>query len=124
MKRLRRNAHAAIKIKILFILFAIFEVEIMELETLKQKIREKKAYYRNNYSVKEIGIFGSVLRGESTSESDLDILVEFEKPVDLFQFIELEEDLSHITGSKVDLVSKKSLKPFIGKRILEEVSYL
>ncbi len=47
-----------------------------------------------------------------------------EKPVDLFKFLELEEKLSDYRGMKVDLVSKKTLKPEIGKRILKEVIYL
>ncbi|HDI23863.1 MAG TPA: nucleotidyltransferase, partial [Thermoplasmatales archaeon] len=50
-----------------------------------------------------------------------DILVEFEKPLGFFKFLELEECLSKLIGRKVDLVSKKALKPHIGKHILEEV---
>jgi hypothetical protein len=49
--------------------------------------------------------------------------VEFEKPVGLFDFIALEEYLSSLLGAKVDLVSKKALKPKIGERILSEVVY-
>jgi len=51
-------------------------------------------------------------------------LVEFEKPIDLFRFLDLEERLSELSGRKVDLVSKKALKPHIGKVILKEVQYL
>ena len=47
--------------------------------------------------------------------------MEFEKPIGLFKFLELEEYLSDLVRVKVDLVSKKALKPHIGKRILEEV---
>ena len=66
------------------------------------------------YKVKEIGIFGSVVRGEQKGTSDVDILVEFEKPIGFFRFLELEEYLSDLLGVKVDLVSKKALKPNIG----------
>jgi predicted nucleotidyltransferase len=76
------------------------------------------------YNIKEIGIFGSYLRQEETDESDLDILVEFSRPIGFFKFLELEEYLQQLLGMKVDLVSKKALKPRIGKRILEEVVML
>jgi len=73
------------------------------------------------YKVKEIGIFGSVVRGEQKGTSDVDILVEFENPIGFFTFLELEEYLSNLLGLKVDLVSKKALKPNIGRYILQEV---
>jgi predicted nucleotidyltransferase len=90
-------------------------IEIMEI--LKKHQKELKA----EFGVEKIGLFGSYLRGEANEESDLDILVEFEKPIGFFKFLELEEYLSDLTGLKVDLVSKKALKPHIGKYILEEV---
>jgi len=54
----------------------------------------------------------------------VDILVEFNKPIGFFKFIELEDYLSNILGQDVDLVSKKALKPRIGKHILEEAVFL
>jgi len=75
----------------------------------------------DRYNVKYIGLFGSYVRGEQTTESDLDILVEFSKTPTLFQFINLENYLSDTLGIKVDLVMKDSLKPNIGKHILNEV---
>ena len=56
--------------------------------------------------------------------SDIDILVELERPIDFFLFIELEEFLSKILQSKVDLVIKKALKPQIKEFILKEVEYV
>lgn len=91
------------------------------LEEIKKIIREHKKEMKEKYGVKEIGIFGSLVRGEMKEESDVDILVEFEKPIGFFKFLELEEYLSNLIGKKVDLVSKKALKPYIGKYILEEV---
>jgi len=61
------------------------------------------------------------VRGEAKEDSDVDILVEFEKPIGFFKFLELEEYLSDLIGKKVDLVSKKALKPHVGKYILEEL---
>lgn len=73
--------------------------------------------------MKEIGIFGSCVRGEKRAH-DIDILVEFAEPVGFFQFMDLEEYLESLLSAKVDLVSKKALKPYIGKHILEETIYL
>jgi len=87
------------------------------LKTLAAHREELKQRYR----VKEIGVFGSVVRGEQKGTSDVDILVEFEKPIGFFTFLELEDYLSTLLGVKVDLVSKKALKPNIGRHILQEV---
>ena len=73
------------------------------------------------FKVKEIGIFGSYVRGEQEDKSDMDILVEFREPVGFFTFLDLEEYLTELLGIKVDLVSKKALKPRIGKYILQEM---
>ncbi len=92
------------------------------LEEIKEILKNKKLFLKEKYSVSEIGVFGSYVRGEQKKKSDLDILVEFERPVGFFKFLELEEYLGEITGVKVDLVTKKALKPRIGKHILREVS--
>jgi uncharacterized protein len=55
--------------------------------------------------VKTIGFFGSALRGEQSSKSDIDVLVEFRNPIGFFKFLELEEFLSEQLGGKVDLMS-------------------
>lgn len=91
------------------------------LEEIKNKIRSLMPVLRANFGVAGIGIFGSRVKEKEHLDSDLDILVEFAEPISLFKFIELENFLSGELGIKVDLVMKKSLKPRIGKRILEEV---
>jgi predicted nucleotidyltransferase len=85
-----------------------------------QKLREMKPELAEKYNVKSIGIFGSVARGEAHGQSDIDVLVEFEPPIGFFKFLELEELLSERLGGKVDLVSKKALKPEIGRAVLAE----
>lgn len=75
---------------------------------------------QRQFHVKSLGVFGSIVRGEATEESDVDILVEFEVPPTLFQFIELEDRLSEQLGMKVDLVMKSALKPHIAPVILQE----
>ncbi len=76
---------------------------------------------REDYGVKRMGLFGSVARRGADSESDIDLLVEFERPIGFFRFLELEDFLTDRLGHKVDLVSRRALKPRIGARILEEV---
>ena len=94
---------------------------ITEIRTLlsghKNEIVEK-------YGVKEIGIFGSYLREEQKETSDIDILVEFIRPVGMLTFINLKNYLSDLFGINVDLVMKKALKPRIGQKILSEVVYV
>ena len=73
-----------------------------------------------DYNVKSIGIFGSLVHETPHRQSDIDVLVEFEPPIGMFKFLELEEVLSDRLGGKVDLVSRKALKPEIGRAVLAE----
>jgi len=93
------------------------------IEEIKKKLEELKPSLEEKFKVKSIGIFGSFVRGEEKIGSDLDILVEFEESagLSLLDFIKLENHLSDVLGIKVDLVEKGTLKPRIGKHILEEV---
>jgi len=95
-----------------------------KLEEVQKILRENKAVLMEKFKVKEIGIFGSFVREKQKKKSDVDVLVEFAEPIGIFEFIDLEEYLTKILGIRVDLVSKKALKPRIGKRILEEVIYI
>ena len=72
------------------------------------------------YGVRGLWLFGSYLRGGQRKRSDLDVLVEFDRVPSFFEFIRLERYLSELLKIKVDLVMKSSLKPAIGRRILEE----
>jgi predicted nucleotidyltransferase len=60
------------------------------------------------------------MRGEASATSDLDVLVEFDRPVTLSAFLALERQLSELAGRDVDLISRPALKPFIGEQILRE----
>lgn len=86
-----------------------------------QILKQQQLYLKNNYKVKTLGIFGSYIRNEQRSESDIDLLVSFFEPPGLLKFIELENFLSDLLSIRVDLVMKDSLKPHIGKHILKEV---
>lgn len=93
------------------------------IEEIMKVIQLHKEDLRKEYGVKEIGIFGSYIRGEQNDKSDVDILIELEKPIGFVRFMKLENRISDLLGIKVDLVTKKALKPFIGRRILQEVQY-
>lgn len=92
-------------------------------QEIKKTLEKRKEELKEKYKIKEIGIFGSYVRGEQKGESDLDILIEFEEDakLSLLDVVGLEIELSDLLGIKVDLVERKSLKPYIGKHILKEV---
>jgi uncharacterized protein len=94
---------------------------MQNVEDIKRTLKAHKAELKEKFKVKTIGVFGSYVRGEQKKKSDIDILVEFEEPIGLFEFMDLEFYLSDLMGVKVDLVSKKALKPHIGEQILAEV---
>jgi predicted nucleotidyltransferase len=91
---------------------------------IEKIIQKNKKELKEKYGLKEIGIFGSYVKGEQDENSDVDMLVEVERPMGFVKFIKLENHLSQILGIKVDLVTKKALKPYIGRRILQEVQYV
>ncbi len=72
------------------------------------------------FHVRSLSLFGSQARGEARETSDIDLLVDFDTPIDLLQFIELEEHLSDLLGKPVDLVLRDSIKPMLRERILSE----
>lgn len=87
-------------------------------------IKSHKTEFAEKYGVCEIGIFGSVVRGEAREDSDVDVLVSFDRPITLFGVMDLEFQLEDLFDNKVDLVMKKTLKHRIGKHILSEVQML
>ena len=95
-----------------------------DLERFKKTLNEHKGELEKEYSVSNIGLFGSYVRDDQAAGSDLDILVEFSQPISLLRFVNLKRKLSDILDVEVDLVMKKALKPRIGERILSEVVYI
>ena len=96
----------------------------MKLEEFKKKLEALKPTLSERFNVEALGVFGSYVRGEQKKKSDLDVLVEFSKPISLFRYIELEDFLTEQLGVKVDLVMKRSLKPRIKDSILKEAVYV
>jgi len=87
-------------------------------------IKKNGAEIKERFGVKRIGIFGSCARGEAKKESDIDVLVEFERGKKTFDnFMELAFFLEEVFGRKVDLVTKEALRPELKTSILKEVAY-
>jgi len=78
----------------------------------------------SRYGVQKVGLFGSFVRDQQQVTSDIDILVSFNRDIDLFEFLDLRDFLQSRLETKVDLVMESALKPAIGKRILAEVEYV
>lgn len=74
-------------------------------------LREKKEYLQKKYPISELGIFGSYARGDFNEKSDIDILVDFDKRIDGFEYIRLAHELEDTFKQKVDVVSRRGIKP-------------
>ena len=92
----------------------------MDLKNINSLLSKELPNLKSKFQVATLKIFGSYIRNEQNSKSDLDLLVTFTKSPDLFEFIELENYLSDLLNLKVDLVMRSSLKLHIGKQILAE----
>lgn len=97
---------------------------INRIHKIKEIINQNKKLLEQSYKVRNIGIFGSYAKGQVHKNSDVDIIVDFYEIPDMFEFIRLECFLKRLLGRKVDLVTRKALKPLIKKDILKEIVYL
>lgn len=96
----------------------------MTLADIKNKLTALKPELHQRFGVSEIGVFGSWVRGEQKETSDIDVLVDFDRFVGLFELMELQDYLEEVFGCNVDIAPKDSLRKHIGKYILAEVEYL
>ncbi|AXE17291.1 nucleotidyltransferase [Runella rosea] len=87
-------------------------------------LQQKIVDYLKPYKPTRVGIFGSYARNQQRQDSDLDILVNFEKTVNLLDFVGIEMDLTDILGIKVDLVSEKSILPAMRPYIEKDLHIL
>lgn len=93
------------------------------LAEIKQILKAERPYLADKYGVTVLGVFGSYVRDEQRSDSDVDILIELERPprIDLLDLVNLEYHLSDLLGVKADIAIKENLRKRIGGRILSEV---
>ena len=92
----------------------------MRLNRALKIISDHQEELRRRYGIKSIALFGSVSRNEASETSDVDILVEFNKPVGLFAFAHTRRYLSELLDCEVDLVTPMALRPEMRERILSE----
>jgi uncharacterized protein len=91
-------------------------------ENIVATLRDLMPVLRRDYAVRRIGLFGSFASGGSTDDSDIDFLVELERPIG-WKFFALELYLEQVFGRKVDLVTKNALKQQLRDDILRTVIY-
>jgi len=89
---------------------------------IREVLRKCLPEIRDKYGVTSIGIFGSYARGEAVASSDIDIIVEFDRPIG-WELVDLADLLESRLQHKVDLVIRRSLHPLIRDTILAEVQY-
>ena len=95
----------------------------MDRDKALQILSEHKDELKEKHGVKSIAIFGSTARNEATPDSDVDILVEFERPIGLFELSRLQFHLESILARDVDLTTPGGLIPQLRDQILEEAVY-
>jgi len=89
-----------------------------------ETLHRAKPELATRFKVNEIGVFGSVARGEQREESDIDILVDLDEGADLLDLIGLSQFLEERLHHKVDVVPKTALRKELRERVLKEVRYL
>ena len=98
--------------------------ERMKREQVLRLLKEQNLQLARQYGVQSLELFGSVARDEATSSSDVDLLVEFNRPVGYFGLFALQEYLEKLFGCPVDLGTQNSLKPHIRERVMGELIHV
>lgn len=93
----------------------------MKREAILQLLKQKNAELVTRFGVNSLLLFGSVARNEATATSDVDLLVEFNRPVGYFGLFALQDYLEKLLGCPVDLGTPDSLKPHIKERVMGEL---
>jgi predicted nucleotidyltransferase len=83
-------------------------------------LRQLKPELSQRYALDSLALFGSVARGDTTPQSDIDLLVSFRQPIGL-EIVDLADELERVLGVKVDLVSRKFVRPRFWQAIAHEV---
>ncbi len=86
--------------------------------------RDELLALANRHRATRVRIFGSVLRGDDHSESDIDLLVEFAPDASLLDLVGLQQDAEALLGRRVDIVTPDGVSPFLRERILDEARLL
>lgn len=90
---------------------------------IEKILRRNKAIFKK-YKVNKVGIFGSFATGKIKKKSDVDLLVEFEDVIDLFDFVHLTDEIQKVLKVKVDLSTPDAIKPYVKPMIMREVEWI
>jgi uncharacterized protein len=96
----------------------------MKQDVVLQILRQKNAELTKKFGVKSLSLFGSIARNEATSDSDVDLLVEFNRPVGYFGLFTLQDYLEDLLGCPVDLGTPDILKPYIRERVMGDLIHV
>lgn len=94
--------------------------DIYSVDEIRSILRKHNEFFRQNFYVKNFLLFGSYARNQQTSESDIDLLVNFTQPIDFFKFMDLQDYITGLFDKRIDLGTVDSLKLFIKDKILQE----
>ena len=95
----------------------------MTKEDIKRVLIKNKSLLRR-YKVNKIGIFGSYTTGKMKKKSDVNLLVDFDEMIDLFDYVHLSDELQQMLKTRVDLSTPDAIKPYIKSKILREVEWI
>ena len=90
------------------------------LDEIIEKLRSQYPYLSSEFGVKKIGVFGSVAKQAEKEESDIDLIIEFDRPIGL-KFINLAEYMERIFGRKVDILTKDGVRNIRVKRVSRDI---
>jgi len=93
------------------------------LSVVQDKLRQIKPELVAKYPISSIGLFGSVVRDDFTDDSDIDIVVEFSAPMGI-EFVTLADELEALLKRRVDLVSRRGIKPKYFEVIEKQIVYV
>ena len=96
----------------------------MSRQEVLSTLQAQRTALHERFGVARLTLFGSVARDEGVKGSDVDLLVEFDKPVGLFSFLELQNHLEGLLGCAVDLGTPQSLKPRLRARVMSEAVHV
>ncbi len=94
--------------------------KIYSVEEIRNILNEHKVFFETKYFVQNFLLFGSYAKNQQTQASDIDLLVNFTQPIDMFDFIDLQDYLTGIFNKRIDLGTLNGLKSFVKSSILKE----
>ena len=93
----------------------------MKQDAVVEILKQNNAELTKQFGVKSLLLFGSVAKNEATATSDVDLLVEFNRPVGCFGLFALQDYLEKLLGCSVDLGTPESLKPYVREHVMGEL---